>query len=272
MRTLLPAMSLLAGCGTVFSVDPVDLGTACEPGPDEDVDGVPDRCDNCPPVANATQGDSDLDGVGDACDPASDPSLPHRILLFESFDDDLGALTQTLGTFDVAESSARPLDEMSSLHTMEPATDIWVQVGGTIDTLSTTGGVVAVGLWLRSGPIPPAGTDFTGYLCNLVDVVDSTVLPAIDITRERGFDPPEAGLGHAQVDDQKMFDGERFEVRASVTGTTPAISCEGRLEDGARVTSVALDQVPEAFGGAGWTGVRFKRMQASLHYMFVIAR
>jgi hypothetical protein len=48
----------------VFSV-------ACEaicPGPDGDGDGVPDGCDNCTEVVNASQTDTDADGYGNACD------------------------------------------------------------------------------------------------------------------------------------------------------------------------------------------------------------
>ncbi len=51
---------------------------------DEDGDGVPDGCDNCPVDANAGQRDSDGDGVGDACDPH--PGMKDRIAYFNAFD------------------------------------------------------------------------------------------------------------------------------------------------------------------------------------------
>jgi hypothetical protein len=56
-------------------------------GPDEDGDGVPDACDNCPIDPNPTQADDreaqvgqPPDGVGDACDPR--PTLGGDAILF----------------------------------------------------------------------------------------------------------------------------------------------------------------------------------------------
>lgn len=48
-------------------------GSGCDPTPltaddDPDVDGYPNRLDNCPLVANPDQADADGDGIGDACD------------------------------------------------------------------------------------------------------------------------------------------------------------------------------------------------------------
>jgi len=51
---------------------------------DEDGDGIPDGCDNCPVDRNALQKDSDGDGVGDACDPH--PGMKDRIAYFNSFE------------------------------------------------------------------------------------------------------------------------------------------------------------------------------------------
>lgn len=67
-----------------------DAGPVCD-GPDEDGDGIPDECDNCPSVPNPLQEDVreiangfEADGVGDACDPR--PTLPgDSIVYFSGF-------------------------------------------------------------------------------------------------------------------------------------------------------------------------------------------
>jgi hypothetical protein len=60
----------------VFRKNPVSGATSAVCGrlTDQDLDGVPDVCDNClktpnaPPVSGGAQDDADLDGLGDACD------------------------------------------------------------------------------------------------------------------------------------------------------------------------------------------------------------
>ncbi|MFO0747886.1 MAG: MopE-related protein [Myxococcota bacterium] len=59
---------------TVTAVDPsgnqtvVDCRAPLDPESlDHDHDGIPDRDDNCPAVANPDQGDTNQDGIGDAC-------------------------------------------------------------------------------------------------------------------------------------------------------------------------------------------------------------
>jgi hypothetical protein len=46
------------------------------PPADADHDTVPDGSDDCPSIANASQGDADRDGVGDACEVAAPGTLP----------------------------------------------------------------------------------------------------------------------------------------------------------------------------------------------------
>ena len=48
-------------------VDGDGVGNECDP--ERDGDGVPNPSDNCPDVANPSQADKDGDGIGDACDP-----------------------------------------------------------------------------------------------------------------------------------------------------------------------------------------------------------
>ena len=57
------AGSLVGGTIGAWIADP-EAG-----GPDSDGDGVSDRQDNCPGVANPDQQDADGDGAGDACSP-----------------------------------------------------------------------------------------------------------------------------------------------------------------------------------------------------------
>gem|GEM_PF-475544 len=56
------------GGGGSILINNTDLGDTYQNADDYDDDGVEDPFDNCPRVANPTQGDGDGDAVGDACD------------------------------------------------------------------------------------------------------------------------------------------------------------------------------------------------------------
>jgi len=102
--TLGAAVLALAACNQVFGLDPpgsgdddaagaIDAAEAIDAAPDaavcgerdEDGDGIPDGCDNCPHVPNPDQSDlGDGDKVGDACDPhRTEPG--DRLIRFEGF-------------------------------------------------------------------------------------------------------------------------------------------------------------------------------------------
>lgn len=78
-----------AGTCVEVAVDagPIDAVVDAASTTDEDGDGVADRLDNCPHVANAGQADTTeqngADGVGDACDP--EPTARNRLLVFDGF-------------------------------------------------------------------------------------------------------------------------------------------------------------------------------------------
>lgn len=61
-RLLLAVLVSTAACNAAFGLDGTEVIV------DEDGDGVSDRVDNCPELANPSQDDADEDGLGDPCD------------------------------------------------------------------------------------------------------------------------------------------------------------------------------------------------------------
>jgi hypothetical protein len=270
VRRIVVAIALLTGCSRAFGLVEVDR---CRGGADEDGDGVSNDCDNCPPFVNPTQEDTDGDSVGDACDPSNDLTAPHHIAVFETFDSDLGDLQPLIGDFTVGASAAVAGIDKTGMLAEIMLGDVWVYTAGTITMVPDTQGTCGVGIWVRSGPIPTGGNDFTGYMCNMADVSAlATAMPNIAVTREPGFDPPDAVVAQAQVSTTKLFSGERFEMRASAIGAKgPMLTCSVSLDSApfvdANGTDLGIDKFPE-----GWVGVRTNRSQGSFDYVLVVAR
>jgi hypothetical protein len=144
-----------AGCNAVFGLDPVELGDGdgrpdaerpCLPSDhDEDLDGVPDRCDVCPHVPD-DQADTDGDGVGDACDPS--PEERHRFLLVDTFTASVNPWQTVRGTWaptgdGLAQIDTGPVSTLAFLAVELPAR-AWVDAVFHIDSAVTTVAEVSV--------------------------------------------------------------------------------------------------------------------------------
>ncbi len=126
---------------------------------DADADGVPDRDDNCPSLANATQVDTDGDGMGDACDPDDDGDGLPDALDCAPLDPASGAVGLVSGVT-VARAGATAHLTWSPAARAETHD---VQRGLLSALASSYGGCLATGLTdpsLDDADMPPSGDGF----------------------------------------------------------------------------------------------------------------
>ena len=157
MGSLLVALVLLVGgCDSVFRLNTVpeldsERALSCEQVTthDEDGDGIPDACDDCPGIPDPAQPDHDNDGVGDACDPSA--TTRERIAWFDSFAE-VGAsnawkIQSGSWAFDGESIVYGSLDQAGYFTidaAVRPSPPYTVEVGVTIDQIDPQGSVFDV--------------------------------------------------------------------------------------------------------------------------------
>jgi hypothetical protein len=191
----LVVLALLVGCGRLeFATVRPDGGdaTSCR-GHDEDGDGVPDACDNCPHLPNPEQADGDGDHVGDACDPR--PETPHeRIAVFETFETDNG-------DWDFGGAKTEFANDGVRIDTLGSNVLVGLRIGGlpANDTYTLGGHVNATNGTGHQITLVAAASGTTFYYCELQGsptsaklgetfTYDNTAFTVVDSAPIAGFD------------------------------------------------------------------------------------
>jgi hypothetical protein len=235
---LLAMLVALAGCNTVFGLQPTEHVT----GPDFDLDGVPDEldncwmvandqhdedndtigdaCDNCPLFANARQQDEgDGDGVGDDCDPR--PTTDGDcLLLFDSFNSSkFTAHWQQLGSGDVRQQEGYV--ELASL---------------AILAQSDTGGPVVGASAQLVGHATPHDA---GRVRIIIDAADATIGMSCGASMESGMETVDVAIDNGTSNSgrseaflsQPVFDALALRI-VTYKSTAPTTIIECTAEHG----------------------------------------
>jgi hypothetical protein len=221
---------LAAGCDGVLHLERVKDRLCWDESQevaDEDGDGHPDGCDNCPGEYNPDQMDEDHDGVGDACDPHLGDAHDH-LAFFDGFAETpanpswrpIGATQWTLGG-GVAMQSSIDVSGTLTLHgvTFQNAT---VEVVFDGQSAETAGRDRSVGVDVGITPLGES-LDPKAYQCI---VYYSTAFPPHQIIAKDYV----TRCGNPCQNEHPLVDGDLAYMRMSATGP-----CTARRDSGTTV-------------------------------------
>jgi hypothetical protein len=250
------ALLALAACDRVFAFEEVHAtgdasGDADDCGThDEDADGVPDRCDNCPADANPAQADDDSDGVGDACDPHRMDSND-QLAFFDPFVtpdtawSPIGAPTWTYGTDSVAVDATNAATIfVLTLPFKNPTIELVADGQQTV-----AGRVTTVGGWTDI-PTTTANTHPNGLICDYnINRSGGSTSNGVVLANEVNGTPVETDYANL-IDGNRMWmwieadsvclaqrsPATRVSARLTTPFVTPATSTVGLWADGTPAT------------------------------------
>lgn len=260
MGSLLVALVLLVGgCDSVFRIDPVpyvdsERALSCEQvtAHDEDGDGIPDACDDCPGIPDPMQPDGDKDGVGDACDPSA--TTREHIAWFDSFAEAgaSNAWKTKSGSwaFDgesIAYSSVSDAGYFTIDAAVRPAPPYTVEVGLTIDQIDPQGSVFDV---FGDDDVP----------CGVIrhDPTSTDAVRVDDVASTRNTETPMT---------QQLHAGQRLRITLAYDPTTEA-ACSTTDRD---THTTAAAQLPLQSVAEGHFGFTDERLPVHVEYVAVYA-